>query len=97
MEKTYDRRKLVREILDATIELSWTDSDGVKHTALGTARDASSDGFSGVFPTYIATGQLISAEFKPLGLFGHGVVRHSTPVDEDFLIGMAYMGELYSA
>lgn len=56
MEKADDRRALVREITDAPLELTWTDSDGVRHSVVGAARDTSSDGLSGVFPTRLPTG-----------------------------------------
>jgi hypothetical protein len=96
MEKTHDRRKLVRDVIDTTLEFKWTDIGGGRHTAVGTARDASADGLSGVFPTPLPAGQVISVEFRQLGIFGHGVVRHSTPLAGEFLIGMAYIGELHS-
>jgi hypothetical protein len=97
MEAIHDRRKLAREIVDSALELTWTDQDGVRHAMLGMAKDVSADGLSGVFPRATAIGQLVSIEFKRLGRFAHGVIRHSTPDGDDFLIGMAYIGEPYSA
>ena len=62
---------------------------------MGEARDSSTQGLSGVFPELPPIGQMLSVKFTESGILSLGVVRHSTPVDGGFLIGIAQLGELY--
>jgi len=97
METPNNRRKLPREATDAKIKVEWSSADGVRHTVAGNARDGSADGLSGVFPDPAPKGQLVLVRFTELGILGLGVVRHSTPVDHDYLVGIALIGDLQSS
>ena len=61
---------------------------------VGSAMDSSKAGLAGVFPDYAPIGQILTVTLTDVGLRGQGVVRHSTPVDAEFLIGIALMGDL---
>jgi hypothetical protein len=94
MGQSIDRRLHVREVIDAGLEIEWTSSDGVRHSMVGSAMDSSKAGLAGVFPDYAPIGQNLTVKLIDAGLRGQGVVRHSTPVDAEFLIGIALTGDL---
>ena len=95
METSTDRRMQLREAAGTRLESNWADSNGVWRSTIGSARDSSPEGLSGVFPDPVPVGDMLSVKFIESGILSLGVVRHSTAVDEGFLIGITQMGELY--
>ena len=95
METSTDRREQLREATETRLEINWADSNGVWRSTIGSARDSSPEGLSGVFPDPVPVGHMLSVKFIESGILSLGVVRHSTPVDGGFLIGVTQVGDLY--
>ena len=95
MESSTDRRLHERDATEARLEIEWTGFDGVRESRVGRAVDSSTHGLSGVFPGSASIGQIVTVEFPELEIFGVGVIRHSTPVDDGFLVGIALIGDLH--
>ena len=94
MEQKGDLRRKTRSVVNAPLELGWTDRQGNEQLVRATVVDVSEHGIRVLMPEKLALQTYVTLRADKLGLHGRASVRNCLKQGNKYVTGLEFSGGL---